>query len=265
MTTATWAQIPDGAPYFLLLSLSFLLFFLSFFFFLILFVGVPIDFIVFRGQGIQTFALLARHARQHNFFIPTERRGSPGDQKYEGATVLPPKKGYYTRPVATLDFSALYPSIIMANNLCYTTLAHHDQMGVQKPIIIPRTDDEPKKVYFVDKDTQRGLLPLILNELLIARSRVKKEMCEEKDPGLKAILNARQLALKLVANAVYGFTGQLVGKLPSVDISASVTSIGRSMIKATLETVESHFTIANGFEHDAIVIYGVRYVIFLLK
>lgn len=46
---------------------------------------------------------------------------------YEGATVLDPKAGYYSRPVATLDFASLYPSIMMAHNLCYTTLVPRDQ------------------------------------------------------------------------------------------------------------------------------------------
>lgn len=30
--------------------------------------------------------------------------------------------GYYRQPVATLDFASLYPSIMMAHNLCYSTL-----------------------------------------------------------------------------------------------------------------------------------------------
>lgn len=34
----------------------------------------------------------------------------------------PAQAGYYDRPVATLDFASLYPSIMMAHNLCYTTL-----------------------------------------------------------------------------------------------------------------------------------------------
>ena len=47
----------------------------------------------------------------------------PGDSAgYEGATVLDAKQGFYKNPVATLDFASLYPSIMMAHNLCYTTL-----------------------------------------------------------------------------------------------------------------------------------------------
>lgn len=43
-------------------------------------------------------------------------------EKFEGATVIEPNRGYYTHPIATLDFASLYPSIMMAHNLCYTTL-----------------------------------------------------------------------------------------------------------------------------------------------
>lgn len=45
-----------------------------------------------------------------------------GEEQYEGATVIEPRRGYYDVPIATLDFASLYPSIMMAHNLCYTTL-----------------------------------------------------------------------------------------------------------------------------------------------
>ena len=59
------------------------------------------------------------------------------DEQYEGATVIEPKKGYYDVPIATLDFSSLYPSIMMAHNLCYTTLldkATVDRLGLVKDV-----------------------------------------------------------------------------------------------------------------------------------
>ncbi len=48
------------------------------------------------------------------------------DDKFEGATVIEPKKGFYSEPIATLDFASLYPSIMMAHNLCYSTLVRWD-------------------------------------------------------------------------------------------------------------------------------------------
>ena len=36
-------------------------------------------------------------------------------------------QGFYKTPVATLDFASLYPSIMMAHNLCYSTLLPRDR------------------------------------------------------------------------------------------------------------------------------------------
>lgn len=58
---------------------------------------------------------------EQNLLIPTYT-GKAGDDNFEGATVIEPKRGYYDKPIATLDFSSLYPSIMIAHNLCYTTL-----------------------------------------------------------------------------------------------------------------------------------------------
>ncbi len=33
------------------------------------------------------------------------------------------KVGFYNIPITTLDFASLYPSIMISNNLCYSTLA----------------------------------------------------------------------------------------------------------------------------------------------
>lgn len=60
-------------------------------------------------------------AKEKNYVMPTHQ-GGVQEEQFEGATVIEPKKGYYADPVATLDFSSLYPSIMMAHNLCYTTL-----------------------------------------------------------------------------------------------------------------------------------------------
>ena len=51
-----------------------------------------------------------------------ENKGGDTGESFEGATVIEPRKGYYDVPIATLDFSSLYPSIMMAHNLCYTSL-----------------------------------------------------------------------------------------------------------------------------------------------
>lgn len=160
--------------------------------------------------------------------------------------------GYYDKPITTLDFASLYPSIMMAHNLCYTTLVPAERLKSN----YHETTVTPSGCQFVKSNVRRGLLPMILEELLGARKKAKKQMAEATDDLTKMVLNGRQLALKVSANSVYGFTGATVGVLPCLEISSSVTAFGRQMIDTTKSLVEAKYCINNGYEHDSIVIYG---------
>jgi DNA polymerase delta subunit 1 len=167
--------------------------------------------------------------------------------------VIEPTRGYYTDPVATLDFASLYPSIMMAHNLCYSTLVppYRAKHFNQEDLI--RT---PNGDLFVKQSTKKGLLPLILEELIAARKRARQELAKTTDPFQKAVLDGRQLALKISANSVYGFTGAQVGQLPCLAISSSVTAYGRVMIEATKDYVLKKYNKENGYKFDSQVIYG---------
>ncbi|PNS19261.1 DNA polymerase delta catalytic subunit [Sphaceloma murrayae] len=217
--------------------------------------GVPFNYLLSRGQQVKFISQLFRKALEQQLVIPNLRTDSSEDQ-YEGATVIEPTRGYYDVPVATLDFASLYPSIMQAHNLCYTTLLNKnavEKLNMKKDedyIVTPNGD------MFATAKVRKGLLSQILEELLSSRKAAKKAMGSETDPFKKAVLNGRQLALKISANSVYGLTGATVGKLPCLAIASSTTSYGRQMIEKTKEEVEKKYTIANGYTHDAQVIYG---------
>ncbi|OBZ82248.1 DNA polymerase delta catalytic subunit [Choanephora cucurbitarum] len=217
--------------------------------------GIPFNYILVRGQQIKVVSQLYRRALEKDLVIPV-LKSSTMEEPYEGATVIEPERGYYDVPIATLDFTSLYPSIMQAHNLCYTTLLLPET--VQKLGLVKDVDYEitPNNDMFVKSNRRKGVLPEILSDLLAARKRAKNDLKKETDPFKRAVLDGRQLALKISANSVYGFTGATVGKLPCLQISSSVTAYGRAMIFKTKETVESHFTIKNGYKHDAKVIYG---------
>jgi DNA polymerase delta subunit 1 len=110
--------------------------------------GVPFNYLLSRGQSIKVLSQLFRKANEEGYLVPalkgegsfvtscilaTNQQHFTGtDEQYEGATVIEPKKGYYDAPIATLDFSSLYPSIMMAHNLCYTTLLDPKLIGKMK-------------------------------------------------------------------------------------------------------------------------------------
>jgi len=215
--------------------------------------GVPIRFLFVKGQQIKVASQLYRKAMKHDMIIPVERHGK-SDGKYEGADVLDPITGFYQDPIATLDFASLYPSIMMAHNLCYTTFVR--KAVAEKTLKEDQYTKTPNGEYFVKPEIRRGLLPMILEELLAARKKAKEDLKKETDPFKAAVLDGRQLALKISANSVYGFTGAQVGQLPCLEIASSVTAYGRNMIFKTKELVETRFNTSNGYPADAKVIYG---------
>ncbi|GAA5899920.1 hypothetical protein JCM6882_007002 [Rhodosporidiobolus microsporus] len=217
--------------------------------------GIPFNYLLSRGQQIKVISQLYRKALEDGYVIPAlKQEGS--DEQYEGATVLEPEQGYYDVPIATLDFASLYPSIMQAHNLCYTTLL---DARIAQTLNLREGEDyvrTPNGDLFVKASKRKGLLPTILEDLLTARKRARAELKNEKDPFKRAVLDGRQLALKVSANSVYGFTGATIGKLPCLPISMSVTAYGREMIDQTKTEVQNRYNTANGYDYDATVIYG---------
>ncbi|KAG6966941.1 hypothetical protein JG688_00006535 [Phytophthora aleatoria] len=216
--------------------------------------GVPIDFLIERGQQIKVFSMLLRKCKDASLVVPTLPRSQNNeDAGYEGATVIEPKKAFYSVPIATLDFASLYPSIMQAFNLCYSTLVAPGDVDKLAPGDYKKS---PSGDIFVTSKKKKGILPLILEEVLAARKQAKRDMNAATDPMEKAVQNGRQLALKVSANSVYGFTGAIVGQMPCIPIASSTTAYGRQLLFRTREEVERVYTIANGYKADAQVVYG---------
>ena len=222
---------------------------------------VPLEWLLFKGQQCKVFSLIAQEARLQKYTIPIYTKTH--DISFKGATVLTAKKGIYFSPVAGLDFASLYPSIIIAYNLCYTTYIETEEMleivkakGIPYKTIEWEEDDEithEKKYFkysFVQYDDEngvvlekgfRGILPMILLKQWEGRKETKKLMKTETDKFKWAVLNGKQLAEKVTMNSAYGFTGANNGILPLKPIAASTTSLGRSTIKKTAYLAESQF------------------------
>lgn len=124
-----------------------------------------------------------RITRVRGIKLPYTRFGKgddPGD-KFQGATVIEPERGFYDEIIATLDFASLYPSIMMAHNLCYTTLvapANHSKMKPEDVTITPNGD------MFVLPHVRKGLLPEILDDLLGARKKTRREQKDHPEDSV---------------------------------------------------------------------------------
>lgn len=201
-----------------------------------------------RGQQIKTFNLIARYCFNDGYVMNFREVGWDPEAEYEGATVLQPKPGYYTTPVSTLDFASLYPSIMQAFNLCFSSIVLDDEYKQMQGVQYGRYPIAGKEWVFQEK--HRGLLPKILAELVDARRQCKKEMKKFDKGSLDyKLADGKQLALKISCNSVYGFCGVLKnGMFPCMPVAVATTFNGRNLIQQTKSFAETNY--------GANVIYG---------
>ena len=84
--------------------------------------SVPMSFLVFRGQGIKLTSYVFKKCREKGVLANVINKGCK-DDAYEGAIVLEPKCGLYLKdPVPVGDFASLYPSAMLSENLCLSSL-----------------------------------------------------------------------------------------------------------------------------------------------
>lgn len=169
-------------------------------------------------------------------------------ERFDGAYVFKPEPGFH-QCVICLDFQSLYPSIIIDNNLCLTTIIPEEKWGLYSPKdYVTHMIEIKKKVNPDDKNCKEyikiikeirvhkgeALLVLALNQLLDERAAIRKLQALEKDKNKKSVYNCRQLAIKLLANSLYGLTGmdkKVGGRLTMKEVSAITTSTGKMHIK----------------------------------
>ncbi len=161
--------------------------------------------------------------------VSAERYEMSSDLK--GGEVLEPKKGLLEN-VLILDYKSLYPTIMMAHNLCYTTV-----VTGEKPEGV--TIRPPSGGEFVPPDIYKGIVPSILEDLLNQRTQTKKRMRRTSDENEYRVLDATQLALKILLNSFYGYSGYARARLYSLTLANAVTSFGRSNILNTREIINN--------------------------
>lgn len=173
---------------------------------------------------------------------------------YEGAIVLSPKPNIYFEPITVLDFASLYPSEMIASDLSHDRIVEDEcwfgdegvkRLNVLGYDVLDRSYDNYSWVdsknknkgkykngvvtirFVQTRDGSKGLIPRILQKLLTARKKKKKEMEAATDPFKKTILEGLQLAYKLTANSLYGQIGAQTSKIYKKAIAASTTAGGR--------------------------------------
>lgn len=151
--------------------------------------------------------------------------------KYQGGLVFDPEKGLHKNYILVMDFNSLYPSIIQEFNICFTTVLR-DAYNISH-------DEERDLPAIPDRDSEAGVLPRLLNTLVLRRREVKKLL---KSPSISASERAqydiKQQALKLTANSMYGCLGYVNSRFYAKPLAMLVTNKGREILMDTRQLAE---------------------------
>ncbi|XP_050223350.1 DNA polymerase zeta catalytic subunit [Mercurialis annua] len=239
--------------------------------------GIDFFSVLSRGSQYRVESMFLRLAHTQNYLAI-----SPGNQQVASQPameciplVMEPESGFYADPVVVLDFQSLYPSMVIAYNLCFCTCLGNvscssaNTLGVSSyspdPHVLEDLKDKvlltPNGVMYVPSKVRKGVLPRLLEEILSTRIMVKQAM--KKLPAtqqvLHRILNARQLALKLIANVTYGYTAAgFSGRMPCAELADSIVQCGRSTLEKAISLVNAND------KWNARVIYGDTDSMFVL-
>ncbi|KAL0413081.1 UNVERIFIED_CONTAM: DNA polymerase zeta catalytic subunit [Sesamum radiatum] len=239
--------------------------------------GIDFFSVLSRGSQYRVESMFLRLAHTQNYLAI-----SPGSHQVANQPameclplVMEPESSFYADPVIVLDFQSLYPSMVIAYNLCFCTClgkitpTEPNILGVSSYIPDMNTLRDlkrellvtPNGVTYVPSEVRKGILPRLLEEILSTRIMVKRAM-KNLSPSqlvLHRILNARQLALKLIANVTYGYTAAgFSGRMPCAELADSIVQCGRRTLETAISFVNSND------KWNARVVYGDTDSMFVL-
>jgi len=240
--------------------------------------NVPIFSLYTQGQQIKVFSQVYKFCLDNNFVVQKDGYVLDGTEQYSGATVLDPIPGVYDK-VVPFDFSSLYPTTIIANNIDFSTLVEDENIDDADCNVIEWDDhigcehdttSRTTKVLNISCTHRKyrflkepmGVMPTLLKNLLDARKQtkskikdLKKELKSRTDPTeqdqiekLIVVLDKRQLAFKVSANSMYGAMGVKKGYLPFLPGAMCTTARGRQYIELAKNTLID--------KYKAQIIYG---------
>jgi DNA polymerase zeta len=100
----------------------------------------------------------------------------------------------------------------------------------------------PNDILFVKPDVRRGIMPILLDEILSLRTFVKQTLKLTTDEKMKRVLEARQMALKRFAACAFGYTNaNYTGRMPCVDVGDSIVELSRHMLEFVIDYLEREY------------------------
>ncbi len=184
--------------------------------------GMPADYVLTASTGFRVENYLMYLAVEKNELIP--KKPEVSHVSYIGGLVKSPKPGLH-RDVVVVDFRSMYPSLMIKYNVSFDTLSEEGEYV------------SPNNYRF--RKEPEGFLPHALKTLISERRRIQEYLKKLNPESVEArVLNARQKAVKVISNAVYGYTGWVGARWYTREVAEATTSWGRQVISESMKKAE---------------------------
>jgi DNA polymerase I len=179
---------------------------------------LPLDDVWNSGNSTLIDSILIREADRRNIAVPMNNFTVQNEEKIEGGYVHTIEPGLYDM-VAVMDFKSMYPSLMIKHNICFTTLSPDGEIVA------------PNGIRFLSPQRRKGLIPEILERLMITRDSYKAMMKNENNPDKKRYFNSMQGQVKILMNSFYGVFASSFYRFTDQNIGSSITAFARETIK----------------------------------
>ena len=179
-------------------------------------------------------SLVIRLADRRNVSVPTTNSGPRRRDQITGGYVHEVDAGLEPW-VVVLDFKSMYPSIMIANNICSTTLLRDGSVD-DSHSVSPIT-----KTRYLSKEDRLGLVPQLLEQLMQSREVHKAALSAARESGDEAeafLQDQLQYAVKILMNSFYGVFASSFYRFTHPDLGASITEWARHNIREIIAYVE---------------------------
>ncbi len=163
-----------------------------------------------------------------------------------GGFIYEPKVGIHDG-IGEVDFSSMYPSLMLKNNISAETVLCECCPNSKRRI--------PELDYNIC-EKRKGVVPKALELILDKRLMYKRLKEETSNPQLKKIYDNRQVALKWILVTCFGYLGFRNSKFGTIDGHIGVCAFGRDAFLKSARIAESE-----GFE----VVHGIVDSLWLKK
>jgi len=181
------------------------------------------------GRGRQADFYLLGEAHERGILAP-DRNAHQTSTDYEGGVVLEPPAGIHEN-VVYLDFSSMYPTIMMEHNVSPETYVEPgEDPGVEvyeAPEVGHRFRKQPD-----------GFFKRLLQELIDRRNEIKAQRDRASDDDKIRSLNVEEQAVKVLTNAFYGYMGWNGARWQSMPCAEATTAWGRHFIQRSVDMAE---------------------------